>query len=403
MARLRVLVVTREFPPYVEGGAGRRVEELVRATMDRVDYTIVTLGPRDEILEFEGRVPVHVVSTKSYIKYNLTGRIPLLSNDLMVLVDIARLNRYAENLLAGGDYDVYDVIEPYMGAFLAHSRAARVVTLLHTRKGELATSIGEVSKPSDLKFLAFMAFVGPLLDSRGLRGCRRLIVNSLKTAYEAWKVHGVHPSRISVVPNPVSPPREPFSVRRLGREPTVAFFGRLVYRKRVSTLIEASRILGLRGVRHRLVIAGAGPLLDSLARAADGMDNVYFTGRVPEEELHAVLSGFDVIVNPSIYEGGHPLAVLEAMARGAVPVLSRIPTHEEVVRGSRFEEYVFDPGDAVDLAGKLERAIHDLYADEAALRLEAVRLVAERFSPGKVARALVSAYEDAVGAGGRCA
>ena len=393
----KVLIVTREFPPYHEGGAGKRLGYLVSATSEHVDYHIVTLGPRDEYIE-SNNIKIFVVSTKSYIKYNIGGRIPLISNDTSVLMDIWRLDKVAQRIIEKYDIDIYEIVEPFYGAFLRHNKKKyppKIVTILHTRQGELIHSLKEISHPSDIKFLVFLSIIGPLLDKLGMRDTCRIITDSDTIKHEVSILYNISKTNIEVVPNPVNiPPKAQRAVlRSINSPPIIAYFGRLVYRKNVSLLLKASRLLSKKGINHKLVIIGEGPIRTKLMAEASDLRNVIFTGRVPESRLHNLLASIDIIVNPSRYEGGHPLAVLEAMSFGAVPVLSKIMNHLEIIRGTQFVKYMFDYEDAISLTHGLENAIEDLAAEGERYRVIANRIVKERFSPEVSGKKLIEVYK----------
>ena len=73
-----------------------------------------------------------------------------------------------------------------------------------------------------------------------------------------------------------------------------------------------------------LTVAGDGPDLDGLKRRlAPHADRVQFLGGVAPANVPELLSRHDVLVMPSRFEG-LPLTLIEAMAAGCVPVVSKI-------------------------------------------------------------------------------
>jgi glycosyltransferase involved in cell wall biosynthesis len=77
-------------------------------------------------------------------------------------------------------------------------------------------------------------------------------------------------------------------------------------------------------------------------------------GRLPYSEylkLHEHAWG---LLFPSIWEEPLPYAVVESALLGTVPVASRVGGVPEVVEGTPAEEYLFAPGDAEELAEKVE-------------------------------------------------
>jgi glycosyltransferase involved in cell wall biosynthesis len=95
---------------------------------------------------------------------------------------------------------------------------------------------------------------------------------------------------------------------------------------------------------HRLVLAGAGP-------ASQGA-GVRATGWLADAQLDALMRGAEVVVHPSLYDGGG-LVVLEAMARG-VPVAAADAAALPAMCAGAAE--LFDPLDPDAIAGAVLRA-----------------------------------------------
>jgi glycosyltransferase involved in cell wall biosynthesis len=78
----------------------------------------------------------------------------------------------------------------------------------------------------------------------------------------------------------------------------------------------------------------------------------------PATSEEDALAGADVVVAASAGTRPAPGALVRAIAAGVVPVASRLPVHEELLdEGGR--GLLFEPGDAVTLAGQLERLIRE--------------------------------------------
>jgi glycosyltransferase involved in cell wall biosynthesis len=99
---------------------------------------------------------------------------------------------------------------------------------------------------------------------------------------------------------------------------------------------------------------------------------VEFRGRAPFEQMQAIYSSADFLLQASRREFSG-CAVLEAMACGAIPAVSNIPSFRAMTCGGRFG-VLFPPGDAEALA----RAVLAIPPDEIAGRSAAVRAHFER-------------------------
>ncbi len=106
----------------------------------------------------------------------------------------------------------------------------------------------------------------------------------------------------------------------------IVYAGRLIqYQKRILDLIDVTRGLNARGVRYVLTVVGDGPERAVLAKAwksdiAGG--NVLMTGTLSNAQTQESFLQNDVVILTSAFEG-LPLALLEAMGAGCVPVVSQ--------------------------------------------------------------------------------
>jgi glycosyltransferase involved in cell wall biosynthesis len=156
--------------------------------------------------------------------------------------------------------------------------------------------------------------------------------------------------RIVVIPNGVSIPGEPAS----GRADSVVYVGRLVEDKGVRTLVEAMRECP----REKLVIVGDGPERGRLERAAEGMGNVIFAGRIAPEELDEYYRSAKLLVLPSLRNEGMPNAILGAMVRGIPVVASRNAGTPDLVKDGE-TGFLVEPGDSSGLARAIRRLSED--------------------------------------------
>ncbi len=153
------------------------------------------------------------------------------------------------------------------------------------------------------------------------------------------------------------------------REPTVPLLmaiGRFVPKKGFDVLLCATGILRRRGAAAHLALVGDGPLQQTLRRltADEGLDgDVTFTGWLSQESVRRLLRQATVLAVPSLPacdgdRDGLPNVVLEAAACGALIVASRVPGLCEFIEDG-CNGLLCEPGDAVLLAGALERALAD--------------------------------------------
>ncbi len=136
---------------------------------------------------------------------------------------------------------------------------------------------------------------------------------------------GIDSDRRVILPLPISPPPSPIPIRTpLGRPLVIGVCGRVItQQKRVDQLPEFCAELRSADVQFQLEILGDGPDRIQLERQFDGRPEIVFHGRKSGLEYWKILDAWDVIFFASEYEG-LPLALLEAMSRGVVPVYPSI-------------------------------------------------------------------------------
>jgi len=175
---------------------------------------------------------------------------------------------------------------------------------------------------------------------------------------EAARAFGAPPERIAVVPWGADLTR--FRLASFIPAPHLVSLRQLEPLYDVATLVEALPAVRARIPAVTATIAGDGPdrvMLETRVRALGLMECVTFVGRVPHERLAELLAAATVYVSTSRSDSTS-ISLLEAMASGAVPVVSDIAGNREWLeegRGGRF----FPVGDAPALATALIATLED--------------------------------------------
>jgi glycosyltransferase involved in cell wall biosynthesis len=179
----------------------------------------------------------------------------------------------------------------------------------------------------------------------------------------------IDPARISVIYNGVPLARfEPLAPEAAARHRRalgvpdgariVGFVGRLHEQKGIEFLIKAVPAVLARHPDSRFVIVGDGALraaLHALAAELGVAGQVLFTGF--REDVDALLSCFDLIVIPSLYEGT-PLTVFEALALCKPIVATPVDGLGEILVDGR-TALLIPPRDPAALAGAVNRLLAD--------------------------------------------
>lgn len=130
---------------------------------------------------------------------------------------------------------------------------------------------------------------------------------------------------------------------------TIVYSGGLGKRKNLDLLLKAFQLIENRYHESVLLkIAGAHPERTPYPKMANdlGLNQILFTGFVPEEEMANFYRNADLFVYPSLYEG-FGFAPLEAMACGT-PVLSAKGGALEEISGGGAELFEYQLDDIVD-------------------------------------------------------
>ena len=215
------------------------------------------------------------------------------------------------------------------------------------------------------------------ITPRAARSAQRVITVSEFTKRDVCERYGVDPAKVRVVHNGPSLARRPQAAAAADGSPYILGVGDLRAKKNWRRLAQAWKASG---VGHRLVIAGGGEDPDLRAMGVET------PGYVPDERLDALMSGADLLVHPSRYEG-FGLVVVEAMARG-VPVAAAGNTALPEAGGDA--AVYFDPLDVDAMAAAIVEAL-----DRRIELSERGRAHAAGFSWERAARRTLAVYEEA--------
>src|ERR671930_1568591 len=177
-----------------------------------------------------------------------------------------------------------------------------------------------------------------------------------------------------------------------GDEPTVVYFGKLLYNKGVHVLLEA-----LDGLDARAVIVGFGDYRRELEAAAP--ERTLFTGPLEHRHLAHLLPLADVTVVPSILPEAFGMVAAEAAAAGCPPLVARHSGLAEVAAGLE-REYPpkhrgltsFTTRDVDDLARRLDAILSLSRAERDELGAAARRAAEGLWSWASVAERLLAGF-----------
>ncbi len=391
----RVLILSWEYPPLIEGGLARHVRKLSEAMVERdVEVHVLTRGGEESpAQELANGVVVHRIREpkRPTDLGEFVTWVERMNSD-MLAAGVELGDRYEFDLVHGHDWLVANACD-----HLAKRFEAPLVTTIH------ATEYGRHQGWVDKHPQTYIHGVERWITNRS----QRVIACSHYMREQIVDIFGVAEKRISVIPNGIDPDdlqaQSPAELERLRsefaapEEKLVLLIGRLVYEKGFQLALEAMPRVIDEAPGTRFLVAGSGTHEAELHRQAEElglMEHGTFLGWIGDDVLHSLYRIADLTVVPSIYEP-FGLVALEAMASGCPCIvadtggLREVVVHEE--GGLRFR--------ADDPEALAEVAIRVLSDDELGQRLiadayEHVR----RFDWADVAEQTVAVYADLAGA-----
>jgi glycogen(starch) synthase len=310
----RILIVSWEYPPLIEGGLARHVRKLSEALVELgVEVHVLTRGGEQATIEEEmGGVKIHriVEPERPTDLAEFVTWVERMNSDMLAAgVDLG--DRYEFDLVHGHDWLVASACD-----HLARRYKCPLVTTIHAT--EFGRHQGWVDKHPQSHIHGVEKWIANRSD--------RVIACSLFMKEQIGEIFAVEPERVTVIPNGIDPedlPREdPEELARLRaafaepEENLVLLIGRLVYEKGFQLALEAMPQVIEQVPNTRFLVAGSGTHeaeLHKQARDLGLMDHGTFLGWIGDDVLHSLYRIADLTVVPSIYEP-FGLVALEAMA-----------------------------------------------------------------------------------------
>jgi glycogen synthase len=391
----RVLTLSWEYPPLIEGGLARHVRKLSEALVDLgVEAHVLTRGGEDSPAEeVAGGVFVHRIREPTFPTDldRFVAWVERMNSD-MLAAGVELGDRFEFDLVHGHDWLVANACD-----HLARRFETPLLTTIH------ATEYGRHQGWVKDHPQSYIHGVERWITNRS----QRVITCSAYMRDQVADVFGVPPRRITAIPNGIDPADLPqpdaASLARLRAEfaapdeRLVLLIGRLVYEKGFQLALEAMPEVIEAVPGTRFLVAGTGTHEEELKEQAEElglMEHGTFLGWIGDDTLRSLYRIADLTVVPSIYEP-FGLVALEAMASGCPCIvadtggLREVVPHEEA--GLRFR--------ARDPEALAEVAIRVLSDPDLEARLIAeAREHVRRFDWSDVAAQTAAVYDELLGA-----
>jgi glycogen synthase len=364
---MRILILSWEYPPLIEGGLARHVRKLAEnlVALD-VEVHVLARGledcPAEE--ELDGVIVHHVREPER----------PRDLGEFVTWVEHMNADMLAAGVEVGDRYDFdlvhcHDWLVAVAGDHLANRFRCPLAVTIH------ATEYGRHQGWVDKHPQSHIHGVERWITNRaeGVIACSAYMREHIADIY------GLEEDGIAVIPNGIDPselvPVDDLDTLRARfaapHERLVLLVGRLVYEKGFQLALEALPGLIERVGNVRFIVAGSGTAEQELREQASRLgldDHGAFVGWIGDDVLHSLYRIADLTVVPSIYEP-FGLVALEAMASGCPCLVADTGGLREVVPnddvGLRFRSR--DPDSLGQMAERLltDTALRDRLVAEA--------------------------------------
>jgi len=382
--RMKVVMLTREYPPHIYGGAGVVVGELTRALSRRMAVEVRCFGeraPSDDGVVVRGYTPWE------RLKAGPDG--PAFAPALETLsIDLAMARDPLDAQVAHAHTWYADMA----GVWIRTLHRIPLIVTLHSM---------EPLRPWKADQLGSGYLLSSWIEKTAVETADRVIAVSAQMREDILQHFRVDPAKVVVIHNGIDPERfrrterRDVLERRGVKPPYVLFVGRITDQKGIFHLLEAARKLP---PHVQVVVCASAPdtpeIEARLKRAVAEHPNVLWIAEmVPLDEVVQLYSHAAVFACPSVYE---PFGIinLEAMACETPVVASAVGGILEVVEDGRTGLLV-PPASPDDLAAAIRRVLDDRELARA-FGQAGRRRVEERFSWASVAERTEQVYADAI-------
>jgi len=213
-----------------------------------------------------------------------------------------------------------------------------------------------------------------------------------------WLINefGISSDKITVLVNAVMIPDIP-SFRAPQTLVTILFLGRIVESKGIFLLAKALHELKTKtNLKFKFLLGGTGPEVDKIVlqfKKSLG-DHFSYLGVLKGVEKEKAYLMSDVFVLPSIHGEGLPMALLEAMSYGLVPVTTEDGAMAELVNAKT--GFLTNKSDVQMLMSQLESAIESFETGEyCSLSIESRDIIDKKYNVKKYIKEITNIYGQA--------
>lgn len=311
---MKILQITGEYPPLIQGGLGVYVDEIVNQLTEfghDIDVLLLT-GDKSVYNKIKTHKPQHKQLFLKKIKSKRLDQ--LLRNKHITAREL--LQWCQMETLSNQNYDLIHVHDWYgvlWGSALKFYRDTPMVMTSH-----LPTRAGFTYTGHNVSLKLKMQ-----LEHLGFRVADKILVPSFSVRDTLVNEYNIDAQKITVIPNGVNQKTFASKCVKKSTSHKIVWASRLSEQKGLFYLLDVLRELNKRQVVYECTIVGTGALENDLKKEIKRLSlekQVLITGFLEHQNLNKIYRDSSVFVNTSIYEP-FGLVILEAMSSGT-PVVS---------------------------------------------------------------------------------
>ncbi|HVZ62319.1 MAG TPA: glycosyltransferase family 4 protein [Candidatus Nitrosotalea sp.] len=292
-----------------------------------------------------GGVARHVQGLVNFLKQN-GHQVDVISSENTFTIPVRKLKNPSFMISSflktrfKKDYDVIHAQNPPAALALTGVRAKKILSLhgVHHEQVELlhGNTVGEVAKG---------------FEKHALSWADAITVSS-KELYEHYTKIGY---KVQYLPNAIDISSLPAGVDRR-YEKQVTYAARMSKEKGILDILKMAEKLP---EDIHLLLLGSGPEEELVKKTCENKKNLHFLGYQEKEKTIEIMRGSDIVIQPSIMEGGLSYTRLEAMAC-KVPLISTVAGGSKDALHHLENAYLVKPNNPDELLG----AILELMSDD---------------------------------------